>query len=365
MNVPLPLGDAVTGGNPYGAAAEGQEIDPMPRHLLARPARSTALLALLLAAGAGTAAGSPELTAARVVASGPSDVPFHSPRGIAIDTARGEVLVANSGAHRIEIFDLEGRRRGHHVHRVRDGQGDLIAGVPVALAVDAAGRTLVVDNAASYVDVLDFRGRTVARLELAAGGDGGAVKDSPGSVAVTPAGEILVGTRGASGRVYRFGADYRPLGRWGEPGTGPGRLSGITGLAPLPDGRVVVTCMNTGLAVQIFSAAGEYVQGFGVHDVGPGNFSFPSGVAVTADGRIWVSDEIRQIIQVFDFAGRFLGTVGGGGVAPGEFQYPSALASDGGACLAVTERVGNRFQLLRIRPADAHLTLTESSTKGR
>lgn len=303
------------------------------------------------------------MVSVRVIAGGPSEIPFHSPRGVAIHAARMEVLVSNSGLHRIEIFGLDGRRRGHFVHRVRAADGVLEPGIPSALSVDPAGRLLVVDNRADYVDVLDFRGRSVARLDLAAPGCPPGRR--PVAVAVTPAGEILVAAGGTEGRVYRFGPDYRPLGCWGEAGVEAGRLAGISGLAVLPDGRVVVTCMQSEFAVQVFSPAGDYQAGFGVHDIGPGNFSLPSGVATTRDGRIWVTDEIRQIIQVFDPAGRFLGMVGGGGVAPGQFLYPSALASDGGEWLAVTERVGNRFQLLRIRSAGATSMLTLPPTKGR
>ena len=317
----------------------------------------------LLAVAPALAGDDPEIVSAQVFASGPSEVPFGAPRGIAIHSALGEVLVANSAQRRIEIFGLDGRRRGHFVHNVRSETGEVEPGMPVGLAIDGAGRLLVVDNLAAYVDVLDFRGRPVARLELAA--PGCRASSRAAAVAVTPAGGILVAAGGHEGRVYRFDRDYRPLGCWGEPGSARGQLAGVTGLAVLPDGRVVVTGIMSELAVQIFSDAGEFLTGFGVHDIGPGNFSLPSGVTTTGDGRIWVSDEIRQVIQVFDSAGRFLGMVGSGGVAPGQFQYPSALASDGEGCLAVTERVGNRFQLLRVRPADASSLLTLPLAKGR
>jgi DNA-binding beta-propeller fold protein YncE len=320
------------------------------------------LLLTLLATAPTAASEAPEILSARVFPLGTGGVTLLAPRGIAFHAARGEVLVANTGRGRIEIFDLDGRRRGHFVHRVPDGAGGLAPGLPVGLAVDGRGHALVVDNQDTAVDVLDFRGRSVARLALAA--PGGASQTRAGAVAVSPTGDILVAAGGREGRVFRFDRDYRPLGCWGEPGTAPGHLSGITGLAVLPDGRVVVTCAQTEFAVQIFSEAGAYVAGFGVHDIGPGNFSLPSGVTTTRDGRIWVTDEIRQVIHTFDSDGRFLGMVGGGGVAPGQFRYPSALASDGEACLAVTERVGNRFQLLRARPAGASTTFTQPSPKG-
>ena len=107
----------------------------------------------------------------------------------------------------------------------------------------------------------------------------------------------------------------------------------------------MITSSTSKLVVRIYESTGEFVSGFGGHEVGPGNFSNPSGVVTTADGRIWVSDEIRQSVQVFDSTGNFLGALSGAG----EFNYPSALATDGKDYLAVTERLGNRFQLLKIR----------------
>jgi NHL repeat-containing protein len=272
-----------------------------------------------------------------------------APQGIAVDTRRGEVLVANTGEHRIETYSFAGRPLGRYVHRVRSSDGTLHDGYPTGLAIDAAGRTLIVDRLARYVDVLDSRGAPVARLDLAGPSSACPAAANIAAVAVMSTGEILVATGGDSARVQRFDARYRALGCWGVPGTEPGRFAAITGIAALPDGGCAVTCASTHFAVQIFTAGGEFVRGFGLHEIGPGNFSYPSGVTATADGRLWVSDEIRHTIQVFDSAGSYLGAVGGQGVAPGEFMYPSALSGDGKELLAVSERVGNRYQLLRIR----------------
>lgn len=275
--------------------------------------------------------------------------PLDGPRGIALDARRGEVLVANTGQHLIETYDLEGRLIARTVHRVRAADGRLVDGFPAGLAIDGAGRTLVVDRLATYVDVLDSRGAPVARLEIGIERPGCTAATSVSAVAVMQSGEILVAAGDEGARIHRFDARYRALGCWGEPGPEPGHLAAITGIASLPDGHCAITCARTQLAVQIFTAAGEYVRGFGAHEIGPGNFSYPSGVTATDDGRLWVSDEIRHSVQVFDKAGSYLGAVGGQGVAPGEFMYPSALSGDGKELLAVSERVGNRYQLLRIR----------------
>lgn len=284
-----------------------------------------------------------------LVVSGPAPgIPFKAPRAIAIDAQHDEVLLANTGDHRIEIFSLGGDRRARFIHRVRGAGGEWVDGVPIALAVDRTGRIFVSDALASYVDVLDYRGRSVARIALPAPAPT-ASAPRPGALSIAADGGLLVAERDGANRVHRFGADLALLGSWGVSGLEPGQLSAIMGIAVGRDGDVVVACAGTQLAVQIFSPAGEYRRGFGVHDIGPGNFSLPSGVAVSADGHIWVSDEIRQIVQVFEPSGAFKQSVGSGGRGPGQFQYPSALASDGKGLVAVAEREGNRFQLLRVR----------------
>lgn len=291
----------------------------------------------------------PTMTPRTIIREGRSGTPFFSPRGVAIDMKRGEVIVANTGQHRIEFFDLAGRPAGHFIHRVELPDGSLMDAQPTGVAVDQVGRLLVVDKLATYVNVLDFRGRSLGRLELPAPDNAPDLRNAPGCVAVMADGTICVGTRGKEGRIYTFGSDYKRLGVWGRAGSGSGQLSVITSLAPSQDGNLVVVCQQTDLAIQVFDPAGRFQFGFGRHEIGPGNFSFPSGVVVTPDGRIWVTDELRQIVQVFDPKGGFLGAVGSGGPGPGQFLYPSALANGGDSLLAVAERIGNRLQLFGIR----------------
>lgn len=268
-------------------------------------------------------------------------VRFHVPRGVALDPAREELIVANTGDHRIEIYSLRGRSLARFVHNVRLADGTEMPGLPRAVAVLPTGRIAVTDNLSSTVDILDRRGRIVAQLSLPS-----SAKGSPLALAVTPDGGLLVGGPSGDDRIHRFDAAFHLVASWGVRGGEPGQLSAISGIAVLPDGRVAVTCADSKVAVQVFSQDGTYAFGFGKHDIGHGNFSLPSGIAATSDGRIWVSDEVRQIVQVFDASGTFLGMFGGFGAAAGDLNYPSALASDGGRRLAVAEREFGRVQIL-------------------
>jgi DNA-binding beta-propeller fold protein YncE len=272
-------------------------------------------------------------------------LPFNGPTGIAIDAKRGEVLVANTGDHRIEIYSFQGRLRAHFTHKVRNRAGVVVPGQPAALLIDSAGHTLVVDKLATYVDVLDIRGRELARLDLARPGAGCPASNIVAGVVVAPSGEIFVASGDDTARVYRYDAQYRLKGWWDAAGAKGTRLSGLRGIAALPDGRLVLACSASKGVLRIFEPTGEFVSAFGNHEVGPGNFSNPSGLVVTADGRIWVCDEIRQSIQVFDTAGVYIGALTGAG----DLNYPSALATDGLNYLAVTERAANRYQLLKLR----------------
>ncbi|OGF14871.1 MAG: hypothetical protein A2W00_05850 [Candidatus Eisenbacteria bacterium RBG_16_71_46] len=344
--------------HPPNVTPHGRKTAVAPRRSDARAAEVTAsaggrwvaasLLGLLVALAAVAAAAQPTAKPYTAFYGRDLSVPFMMIGGVAVDSLHGEILVSDNGRHEVAAFDTNGVLLGMFLHEVPGPDGALIDGMPSQLAIDRRGRILLSDQRVSWVDVLDVRGRPVARLDLPAPDDD-PLKSGAGALAVRPDGTILVATRGDSGRVYVFDRDYRRIGAWGVPGADSGQLSAITGIAVTPDLRTVVTCLKTRYAVQIFDPAGACLQGFGVHDHGPGNFSFPSGVTVTADGRIWVSDGLRQVVQVFDSAGTLVEMVGGAGNGPGEFLNPCALASDGRELLAVAERVGNRIQVMRAR----------------
>lgn len=308
---------------------------------LTRPLRRL-LLCLATAILAPSSLHAADLAVPERVVSGYEDgTRFRVPKGVALDPARGELVVANTGEHRIEIFSLSGRPLGRFVHQVTLPDGSVAQGLPRAVAVLPTGRIAVTDNLIPTVDVVDRRGRTVFTISIPSSAPG-----APQALAVTPQGGLLVAGPPGDDRVYEFDASLHLVSTWGVRGEAPGQLRAISGLVVLPDGRIGVACVQTKLAVQIFSADGVYQTGFGIHDIGHGNFSVPSGIAATADGRIWVADEVRQVIQVFDREGTFLAMLGGFGIAAGDLNYPSALAGDGRYRLAVAERELGRVQIL-------------------
>ena len=197
-----------------------------PAKVSARGFATPALLCVGLSVSTSPARGAdaPEITPAGIVYGAAPGVGFSGPMGVAIDQRRGEVLVANTGAHQIEIYDMTGRFRARYIHRVRGRDARSVPGEPGDLAIDAAGHTLVVDLRAPYVDVLDFRGWPVAKLDVAMPRGGCGPAPSVTAIAVTPQGTILVATGGDSSGIRTFDRLYRPTGCWGVAGRDSGRL---------------------------------------------------------------------------------------------------------------------------------------------
>jgi len=320
------------------AASSHARPRPGFRHLLGIVA---GLLAMAGSASAiGSASASPRIEPKLVVWGFSEGATFDQPRGIAFDPGDGALYVANTGAHRIEVYSRIGRPLARFVHRVGRPDGTIADGEPCALAFDRAGHLLVADKQAPYVDVLDRRGRHVARLDIPAG--------HPSALAVGTDGTIYVGTTAEASKIYRFHSNYTADGSWGEQGAAPGCLYDVGALWTMGDSAIVVACERTDLTVQVFTLAGNYQRGFGLHDVGDGNFSLPAGLVATADGRIWVLDEIRRTLQVFDKEGNFVAKMSGSGTALGEFEHPSSLTSNRAGLIAVTDRGIGRVQVFNI-----------------
>ena len=317
--------------------------------------RTTGVAAALIYMGwigfakAAEAPAAPVLDSSRVAEMGTSGRLLSTPLGVAIDMHAAEVVVANTGANRVEFFDFLGRPRGSFIHQVMSAAGEMIDGQPKHVGVDAQGRVIVADAMSPDLWVRDFRGQLIERVKLPAPDDrletGGA-----GPFVIAADGRIFVASRAREARIHVLDAEFHPVATWGTPGTKPGQLKSISSVALMGDSALVVTCVSTELGVQIFGLDGRYRRGFGIHEIGDGNFSQPTGVTVGADGRIWVVDAVRKNMQVFDPAGTLIGVLGGG-EGPGSWLYPSALASDGRGLFALAESGGNRLRLLWIRQA--------------
>ncbi len=289
------------------------------------------------------------------VASEAFNRPLKNPTGVWCDTEQKEILVADTGNHRVVIFDENGRAKGEFVHSVtRNGDAHRINGEPRRLAVNSKGEIFIVDSLCNYVDVCDYRGRSLRRIFLplpseASSGvfpiaEGGKNEDvKPTALTVDYQDNLYIAS---ATRIFIFNASGELQRVIGKRGNGAGEFLAITGLWVDTAGRIYVTDAQS-LGVHVLSSDGEVIVAFGEHEAGLINFSLPIAIATDRRGYIWVADALRHIVSVFERDGKnikFLDYIGAFGVRPGQFAYPSGLGAAWHGRLVVVDRVGGRVQ---------------------
>ncbi|NMG45499.1 6-bladed beta-propeller [Aromatoleum toluvorans] len=177
------------------------------------------------------------------------DSPPVQPTGIAFDPAAGHLLVVDTGAHRILVFDHDLRLQTS-IGRRGEGPGEF--NFPTALWRGADGRLYVTDS-------LNFR-------------------------------------------IQIFDADGRVAGVFGRSGDVPGDTPRPKGVATDRDGHIyLVDALLHSL--QIFDEAGRFLLPVGQQGRERGDFWLPAGIFVGSDGYIYVADSYNRRVQVLRYLG--------------------------------------------------------------
>ena len=278
---------------------------------------------------------------------------LRSPSCVFYDSAAGELFVADAGNNRIVIYRDDLSPKYSFEHFVPDRiTGKPIKGEPKDLVVNSYGEIFLIDNLVPYIDVLDFRGKALARISPAAllGDTSLAIRGQ--SIAIDGQDCIYVAISGDVVGVLKIDPNFdlvRLIGKKGNASPDFNTPLAITAWKDL----IFVTDLYARPAVKVYDTSGTYMYGFGAHDIDKADVSFPSGVTIIdniGDGySIWIVDALRQILKVYNNVGTFIAHVGGYGVGPGEFRYPADIVAGSDSIYFVVERVGNRVQRCRIR----------------
>jgi sugar lactone lactonase YvrE len=225
-------------------------------------------------------------------AAGAGHDPFVQPVGIAFDPAPAQprILVADSAVGGLYAFDLRGRGLGwlgrEHLNR------------PTGIAVDTdRNRILVADAGLHHVAVLSLAGNLLGHI--GSRGTGPGEFNFPTNIAIDADGRIYV-SDSLNFRVQIFDPDLQFAGQFGERGNRPGHFSQPKGVTVSRHGHIYVVDAHFE-SVQIFDQQGRLLLSFGQEGRGPGEFWVPAGVFAAADDRIWVADTHNRRIQVFEY----------------------------------------------------------------
>ena len=322
-----------------------------------------AVFAVVPAVSPGRCDAQPGIRSVLRVIPGPSSLDrFSRPLALTADSTRGIFLVADTGGHRIAIFDGAGRCRGA-VACGTDASGKTPV-EPRSVALDRRGRLYVVDELSHDLEVMTSNGTHLGYIRPAVPPEIAATA-RPQHVAVGASGRIYVLYGGQAPGLAILDPAGKPVGSLGFAASESGGFKGPVSVAVNADEtEICIVDPIADQAVQIYGSDGTRLAAFGGHGEGDGTFSLAMHAAWGPDNTLWVTDTVRHTISIFDSRGKFLNRIGGFGGGPGEFDYPVACAFLAQDRLVVLERAGARCQVFAVVAGGSRVSQPGESSGG-
>ncbi|HZT42739.1 MAG TPA: peptidyl-alpha-hydroxyglycine alpha-amidating lyase family protein [Chthonomonadaceae bacterium] len=254
---------------------------------------------------------------------------------VAVDAA-GRVIVVQRARHPILIFD----RAGHFLRSW--GAGFFTA--PHACRIDPQGHLWITDTGDHRVMEFTSDGRLLATFGVKnRSGRDSRHFNQPSDVAFAPSGDIYIADGYGNARVVRLSPAGKYLGAWGKHGTGPGEFRLVHSIAVDAQGRVYVVDRAND-RIQVFTPEGRFITQW--RHVG-----HPFGLFLTRNQRLFVSDGIANTISIYNLQGCRLAQWGGTGTQPGIMRRAHMLCVDDQGAVYVAEVNGKRIQKFLPVPA--------------
>jgi len=214
-----------------------------------------------------------------------------SPVGITVSD-NGFVFVSDSILKKVFCLDRDGR------FKFSIG-GDNKFLRPTGMTV-SKGRLYVADTAAHSILMFDLNGNFIG--EFGRRGKDPREFNYPASIAADKEGKIYV-VDALNFRIQVFDADNKFLYSIGQAGDGSGSFSRPKGVAVDSFGHIYTT---DGMFdnLQIFNQKKEFLLSLGESGQKAGEFWIPAGIAIDKDNYIYVADSYNRRIQVFRYVGK-------------------------------------------------------------
>jgi DNA-binding beta-propeller fold protein YncE len=271
---------------------------------------------------------------------GSADGQLNYPKDLDVDT-EGNVYVADSYNHRVQVFDAQGRfLRKWGFQGAGPGQFQ----EPWGVAVDEDGHVYVADTWNHRVQKFDASGQFLRQWGYF-GDSAGALGDTdmmygPRDVAVDAAGNVLVSDTGNK-RVLSFTPEGQFVRQWGGSGSLDGQLREPVGLAVDGSGHVYIAD-TWNRRIQQFDSQGVFVRQWPVLGwEGEGVTNKPY-VAVDEQGNVYATAPDYNRVVKFDGTGAVAAIWGQYGSDLGSLNMPSGIVVDGDGSVLVLDSSNHR-----------------------
>ena len=271
---------------------------------------------------------------------GSADGQLNYPKDLAVD-AQGNVYVADSYNHRVQVFDSQGRfLRRWGSQGTAPGQFQ----EPWGIAVDKAGYVYVADTWNHRVQKFDLAGQFLQQWGFF-GDTAGALGDAlmlygPRDVEVDPEGNVLVSDTGNK-RILLFTPEGELIQQWGGAGSLDGQLREPVGIAV--DGAGFVFVADTwNQRIQKFDPQGGFVQQWPVLGwEGEGVTNKPY-LAVDAQGNVYATaPDYNRVVKV-DASGEIVALWGQYGSDLASLNMPAGVVAEADGSVLVLDSSNHR-----------------------
>ncbi|MHB1295790.1 MAG: flippase activity-associated protein Agl23 [Anaerolineae bacterium] len=263
------------------------------------------------------------------------------PKGIDHD-AEGNLYVADSANHRIQVFDANGQAlRQWGSQGAEPGQLQ----EPWGVAVAANGDVYVADTWNHRIQVFDSEGQ----YKLAWGVFGetsdpntsGGLLYGPRDLAFDSQGNLYVADTGNK-RIIKFDAQHQMIGAVGGLGDAEGQLQEPVGIAIGPDDMLYVAD-TWNHRIQVFDSDLKLVRSWDVAGWESTSVNNKPYLAVDAEGNVYATDPESYRVLVFDDEGALLRVWGRQGTELAAMDLPTGIDVDDTGRLFVADSQNDRI----------------------
>ena len=249
--------------------------------------------------------------------------------------SKGYILVTESGAHRISVFNREGQKEFSFGTK---GSGNQQFGFPCGITVDENDNIYVTDSTHHRIQKFTAGGNFVSTVGCH--GSGALYFSNPRGIGYNKKNNNLYVCEESNKRIQVLDSNLTFCRTFGTEGGGSGQLKYPYGIDFDEDGTVVVVEYWSNQRVQLFSPQGKYIQ-----ILEGKTLCNPICAAVDSAGSIYVSEKGRDRISVFDKRRKFVTSFGSSGSGPGQFCAPNGIHIDCYDNIYVADTDNGRIQI--------------------
>ena len=265
---------------------------------------------------------------------GSGDGMFKDPMGVALND-RDEIVVADHGNHRVQVFDSTGTFLRSFGHRAENG-GELKN--PTGIAIDKNRNILVTENGNHRVQIFSWKGRHLGSF----GGKGSLDSQlvNPWGLSLDSTGNVIVADTG--NKLIKI---FTPHGKFVTKIGGQGCFR--FPIHCVQCGEYFIVSDSKEHCIKVFNGEGHFQYKFGKEGEGDGEFNCPRFLSVTQSKHLLVCDRSNQRVQVFELDGKFVGKFGTNGNKLGEFNVPFSVAVLSNDQIVVCDKNNHRIQIFQ------------------